>query len=153
MLTRRDSACYLGCMMHRLHYLIIGAALAACDPMSEPLSDAESVNIDLSLPLSNRPTDDLIALEWSVARMIEAQLDRSVFVATGDPRRPMEKFRLPDYEDETELIECDDDGSGGSCTCFGVTSCKSDRWASVCTSGTEDCGVFSCSCEWKKPQK
>lgn len=95
----------------------------------------------------------MIALEWTAAAVIEAQLGREVFVAVGDQPRPIEKFRLPEYDDETELIHCEDSGSKSSCSCFGVTICKSSRWASVCAPGTEDCGVISCSCEWKDPQK
>lgn len=138
---------------HPILTLTAAAAIAACDPMTEPIAGAEIVNVNVSLPLSARPTDDLIALEWAVATMFEARLGRNVFVAVGDPPRPIEKFRLPEYDEETELIQCEDGGGGGSCTCLGVTSCKSDRWASVCAPGTEDCGVFSCSCKWKDPQK
>jgi hypothetical protein len=139
--------------MHRwIHCFMMSAVIAACDPPTEPLVVDE--DIDLSLPLSARANDDLIALEWSVAGSIEGRLGREVFVAIGDPPRPVEKFRLPEYEEqESEIIQCEDDSDGATCTCFGVTSCKSDRWASVCAAGTEDCGLFSCRCEWKQPQK
>lgn len=133
---------------------ITATALGACDALAEPICKAELAEVDVSLPLAAPPTDDFIALEWRLAAMIEDKLGRDVFVGVGDPPRPIEKFRLPEYDDETELVHCEDTGDKpASCFCFGVTSCKSDRWASVCKPGTEDCGVVSCTCGWKEPQK
>ncbi|MDC0719935.1 hypothetical protein [Nannocystis bainbridge] len=132
--------------------ILTSVVLGACDPEIEPGLEAEIVDVDASLPLAARPSDDFIALEWSLAAKIDAQLGRDAFVGIGEPPRPIEKFRLPEYEDETELVHCEDNGKA-SCFCFGVTSCKSARWASVCAPGTEDCGIVSCTCDWKPPQK
>jgi hypothetical protein len=51
-------------LKHAILTLTAAAVIGACDPMTEPITEAEIV--DVSLPHTARPTDDLIALECGV---------------------------------------------------------------------------------------
>lgn len=139
--------------VRRARFFTLLAGLFACDIDDDAQLtelEAEFTRVEAELPRGTVQPDTLVALEWQYAAFLEAKLGRELFVAVGDPPRPLEKFRLPEYEDEDELIVYTDTDKP-TCTCYGITSCKSKRWASVCAPNTENCGQFSCSCGWKEP--